>query len=208
MKMASILLLLVVGLSGECFAGVSDPNVLALGDWSESVDNGNGFKLRGRLLICEFPEHRGGAGTDAALYVELQEYSDSVGAVGEVHWSPEALTCELTDRSGKTVPPSSEAYGGPVPEGCWIKLPSHSSMRLRVSPYAGGKLSDGGFGIWASVMDVWTLKPGDTKTYFLSGKFTVKPAADYKPVNFNWVWTGTLKLPKMEVSLRKLRDVK
>ncbi len=188
--------------------GVADPNVLALGDWSEPVANKYGLKLRGRLSICEYPEHRGHSGTDTALYVELQEYSDFVGAIGEVFWAPESLSCELTDGSGKAVPCSGGAYGGPTPPASWIKLPSNSSLRLRVSPYGGGKLTDGGFDLWANLPQTWTLEPKDTNAYFLSGVLTIKSPNDYKPTDFQWVWTGTLKLPKMKLSLETLRGVK
>jgi len=198
MKITSIFLLSIIGLFRPCFAGVADPNVLALGDWSEPVANDHGLKLRGRLLICE---HRG---TQTALYVELQECSDFVGGIGEVYWDPKALTCELTDSSGKAVPQSGGPYGGAVPSACWIKLPSHSSIRLRVSPYAGGKLSDGGFGIWTAGFQIWTLKANDANTYFLSGVFPVRPPTDHNPADFRWVWTGTLKLPKMKLLLGTL----
>ncbi len=208
MKILFGFLLSVVGVVWPCFAEVADPSVLALGDWSEPVANQYGFKLRARLLICEYPAHRGHSGTDAALYVDLQEYSDFVGATGEVYWSPQSLNCELTDDSGKAVPHSAGAYGGPIPPSSWLKLPSHSSMRLRVSPYGGGRLDDGGFGLWVEIPQTWTLKPNDSNTYFLSGMFTAKPSTDYKPADFRWVWTGTLKLPKMKVSLGALRGEK
>jgi hypothetical protein len=199
--MASAFLLAIVGIPATCLAGASDPGVLALGDWSEPVANEYGFKLRGRLLICEYPHHRGPrSGTDAALYVELQEYSDFVGAVGEVYWDPRALSCDLTDSAGKAVPMSPGSYGGPVPPACWVKLPSNSSIRLRVSPYAGGILNEGGFAIWTAKFQVWTLKPEDANTYFLAGEFTARPVTDHNPADFRWVWTGTLKLPRLELS--------
>jgi hypothetical protein len=189
-------------------AGAPDPDVLVLGDWSKPVKNKYGFAVRGRLMMCEYPNHRGSSsGTSAGLYVELQEYSDFVGATGEIYWNPRALTCELTDSSGKAVPMSGGAYGGPIASSGWIKLPSGSSMRLRVSPYGGGRLSDGGFGVWAA-MPPQTLKPGDPSTYFLSGDFTAKRRTDYKPADFRYVWTGTLKLPKLELSLKRLQGVK
>lgn len=206
MKLTRTNLCLIVGVSLSALAGDRDAEVLALGDWSAPVPNKYGFALRGRLLISEYPEHRGpNAKTEAALYLELQEYSDFVGANGEVYWNPAALDCSLNDTSVRPVPNSPSAYGGPVPSSCWITLPSHSSMRLRVSPYAGGRLPDGDFGIWTARFQVWTLKADDTNTYYLSGKFTVDPPTNRVPADFRYVWRGTLDLPKMKVAIAELK---
>jgi hypothetical protein len=205
-NMKRIAVLVMAQLCLSCFGQAAETNILALGDWSEPVANKYHFKLRGRLLICEYPQHRGPNGdSESALYVELQEYSDFVGAIGEVYWNPSALNCELVDASGKPLPNSPSAYGGPVPSPCWIMLPSHSSMRLRVSPYAGGRLKDGGFEIWTARFQVWTIKPDDTNTYSLSGAFTVDPPTNRVPADFRYVWQGTLNLPRMKVGIKELK---
>ena len=118
------------------------------------------------------------------------------------------MHCELTDSAGKVVPYSPDAYGGFIPGPSWIKLPAFSSMRLRVSPPAGGKMDEEGFKIRGKIGETWALKPDDTKTYRLSGEFTAKPSPDYKPEDFRGVWTGTLKLSKMKLSLPALRDAR
>lgn len=203
--MRRIAILMMAQFCLSCFAQAAETNVLALGDWSEPVANKYQLKLRGRLLICEYPQHRGSsADSESALYVELQEYSDFVGATGEVYWNPSALNCELVDASGKPLPPSGAPYGGPVPSPSWIMLPSHSSMRLRVSPYAGGRLKDGGFEICTARFQVWTLKPDDTNTCFLSGTLTVDPPPNRVPADFRYVWKGTLHLPQMKVGIEQL----
>ncbi len=43
---------------------------------------------------------------------------------------------------------------------------------------------------------------------YLSGELTVKPSPDYKPEDFRGVWTGTLKLPKLKLSLPALREAR
>jgi hypothetical protein len=55
---------------------------------------------------------------------------------------------------------------------------------------------------------VWTLKPDDENTYFLSGNITATAADDHKADNPYRVWTGTLKLPSLAVSIKKLQVVK
>jgi hypothetical protein len=207
LKIATLFLLLVALLASTCFGGEPDASVLAVGDWSQPVANTNHMKLRGRLKICEYPNNRGLApSVDVALYVELQEFSDSVGGAVQVYFDPQALKCELTDGTGKVVPQSASAFGGAVPGAVWINLPSYSSEVLRVTPFnGGGRMPDGGFELSGSIVETWTLKAGDTASYFLSGELTVKPPADHKGDNPQWIWSGTLKLPRMEVSIKKLR---
>ena len=123
MKIAA-LFLLSAALGGACFGAEPDASVLALGAWSQPVRTPNHMKLRGRLKICEYPNNRGLAPSiDVALYVELQEFSDSVAGPEEVYFDPRALKCELTDSTGKAVPQSGAAFGGGAPE------PSGSTCR-------------------------------------------------------------------------------
>ena len=147
MKILALFLLSVAALGGTCFGGEPDASVLALGAWSQPVRTPNYMKLRGRLKICEYPNNRGLAPSiDVALYVELQEFSDSVGGLEEVYFDPQALKCELTDSAGKAVPRSGGAFSGAVPGAVWINLPSYCSEVLRVTPYnGGGRMPDGGF---------------------------------------------------------------
>ena len=152
MKIAALLLLSVGALGGTCYGAEPDASVLALGAWSQPVRTPNYMKLRGRLKICEYPNNRGLAPSiDVALYVELQEFSDSVGGPEEVYFDPRALKCELTDSTGKAVPRSAAAFGGGAPGAVWINLPSYCSEVLRVTPYnGGGRMPDGGFELWAT----------------------------------------------------------
>jgi hypothetical protein len=207
MRIAALCFLSFTLLASSCIAGEPDVSVLAVGEWSQPVEAPNHMKLRGRLKMCEYPNNRGLApSVDVALYVELQEFSESVGGTEEVYFDPQALKCELTDAAGKVVPQSASAFGGAVPGGVWINLPSYSSEVLRVTPFnGGGRMPDGGFELWGSIVETWTLKAGDTASYFLSGELTVKPPADHKSDNPQWIWSGTLKLPRMEVSIKKLR---
>ena len=48
----------------------------------------------------------------------------------------------------------------------------------------------------------------DHARVYLSGEFTAKPSPDYKPEDFRGVWTGTLKLPKLKLSLPALREAR
>lgn len=192
---------------GACFGAEPDPSVLAVGPWSEPVRTANYMKLRGRLKICEYSDNRGIAPKmDVALYVELQEFSDSVGGTEEVYFDPQGLKCGMVDSAGKTVPQAFTAFGGGVPGAVWIRLPSYSSQVLRITPYnGGGRMPDGGFELWASIPQAWKLKADDPTTYYLSGELTIKRPDNHKTDNPRSIWSGKLKLPKMAVSIKQLR---
>ncbi len=210
LSIAALITLPAAAGHGTCFGAEPDPSVLALGPWSEPVRTANYMKLRGRLKICEYPDNRGMAPKmDVALYVELQEFSDSVGGVVEVYFDPQGLKCDMVDSAGKPAPQAFTVFGGAVPGAVWIRLPSFDSEVLRVTPHnGGGRMPDGGFELWASIPQAWKLKADDTKTYYLSGELTIKPPTDHKSDNPQRIWSGTLKLTKMAVSTKQLRPRK
>src|SRR5262245_51394509 len=202
--MKNLLLILFALLGTRCF-GVDDTNAVALGPWSEPVANYYGAAIRGRLAIYEHKHHRGPSGVDTALYLELEEHSNFVGASPQVYFhiaqdgGTNGLHCQLTDQAGRIIPDSGFAFGGGAPISQWIEIPCDGGVRLRVSVFGGGRLEDGGLAIWSFGPGSWTIKPNDTNTYFLSGVFTVNPPTNYVPKDSRWVWQGTLKLPKMRI---------
>jgi hypothetical protein len=201
-------LLFLLALSSSC-RGVDDTNAIALGEWSRPVANYYGLALRGRLAMYEHPHYQGGTRTDTALYLELEEYSNFVGGDAEVYFqlgSGEGkgeLRCELTDEAGKVVPESGFGFGGGAPVSRWVEIPTDARVRLRVSVFGGGRLQDGGLGIWSFGPGSWTIKGHDTNTYFLSGTFTADPPTNRVPKDFRWVWQGKLNLPKMKIPANK-----
>jgi hypothetical protein len=195
------MLLLAVTFCRCCFA-IDGTNVIGLGAWSETVANDYGRAIRGRLLMCAYPDHRGGSTNraDVGVYLELQEYSDSIGGTRVYCDFTHALKCELSDAFGKAPPYSGGfGYGGGAPGPLWISLPPFSSMRLRASVFGGGKLTDGTLEIMFIGAGSWRIKPNDTNTYFLSGTFAVNPPPDTNSFNHTEIWRGTLSLPKMEI---------
>ena len=66
MNMKIIAFLLLVACLPCCF-GQTDTNLLASGDWSDVVKDGDGYALRGRLLV--YDEHT--APNHARIYMEL-----------------------------------------------------------------------------------------------------------------------------------------
>ena len=123
MKVATLFVLSVAALTSTCFGAEPDASVLAVGAWSQPIRTRNYVKLRGRFKICEYPNNRGLAPSiDVAVYVELQEFSDSVGGPVEVYFDPQALKCELTDTRAKPcrgrAGPSAELCRGQSGSNC------------------------------------------------------------------------------------------
>ncbi|HVM49728.1 MAG TPA: hypothetical protein VMU04_17000 [Candidatus Acidoferrum sp.] len=190
----------------QCCCGIGDTNIIALGGWSEPVGNKYGVQIRGRLVMCEYPEplHTGPhGGYDTGVYLEVQEYHGTLDAqvyCNLTSWEGGGLRCRLTDSAGKTVQESGFAYGGGAPSSQWIRV-SHpyGVVRLRSSVFGGGWLPDGGLGIWFISAGSWTIKPGDTNAYFLSGTLTVTPPTNHVTADFREVFQGALKLPKVKL---------
>jgi hypothetical protein len=197
-KTATIFLALM---ACTCCWAADDTNVVSLGNWSEPVSNEYGCKLRGRLLMCAYPDHRGPANrVDLGVYVELQEYSDSfAGAVHVYTDFAKGLKCEVADANGKPPEPVGTGYDGGIPGPQWISLPPFASTRLRANVYAGGRLRDGGLGLWFAGAGDWTIKPTDTNTYFLSATLTIVPPAGTNDFSPSQVWSGVLQFPKIKL---------
>jgi hypothetical protein len=200
-----IIVLIPLLLIGQCCLGVEDTNVIALGDWSDPVGNKYGVQIRGRLLMCEYPEplHTGPhGGYDTGVYLEVQEYHGTLDAqvyCNLTSWEGGGLRCQLTSTDGKAVEQSGGGGGG-APISQWIRV-SHpyGSVRLRASDFGGGWLRDGGLGIWFISAGLWTIKGSDTNVYFLSGTLTVTAPTNHVTSDFREVWQGALRLPKMKL---------
>ena len=201
--------LAVLGLAIVCHQsclGADDTNVIAFGAWSEPVLDGSGNGLRGRLLMCAYPDHRGTSNRlDIGVYVELQECSDAFKGTVQVYCDFRAgFSCNLTNAFGKEPEPVGIGFSGGAPGASWHSLPPFASVRLRASTYAGGRLRDGSMGIWFIGSGAWTISAKDTNAYFLSGTFVLNPPPG-KSNKDGTVWSGTLLLPRMPIPPMKIR---
>jgi hypothetical protein len=158
-----------------------DTNLVAAGEWSQPVGQ-DGLAIRGRLLICDTPNHASSSPRpDTAVYLELQEFSSALQSVRvycglnrfNVPIDSPGLHCELRDSSGKIVPASPGGFSGGEPGSYWVTLKPYCSARLRASVYGGGRLDDGGLAIYlCSHQAWWDVHPSKTNEYFLSGTFS------------------------------------
>jgi hypothetical protein len=210
------LLLPVLLFAGSWSLAVEDTNLAASGEWSQPVATYYGVAIRGRLLICDTPDHASDTPTrtDTAVYLELQEFSGALQTVrvycGLNRWSsPEdapGLRCQLRDSKGKLVPCSPGGFGGSSPESYWVMLRPYCSARVRASVYGGGRMADGGLAIYLSQWGWWDVHPSPTNEYYLSGTFTAAPPTNelgmVAGTNLN-VWHGTLTLPRVKIPVKK-----
>jgi hypothetical protein len=198
-----------------------DTNLVAAGDWSQPVATQYGPAIRGRLLICDTPDHASSQHrTDTAVYLELQEFASAVRSV-RVYCglnrftasddSP-GLRCELHDSAGKLIPYSPGGFSGGAPGSYWVILQPYCSARLRVSVYGGGRLEDGGLAIYLASRGWWDVHPSKTNEFYLSGSFSSVaptntlgsqlglPVIDSTNMD---VWYGTLTLPRVKIPFKK-----
>jgi len=209
MKTPAILLMLVVQ---HCCIAATETNFVSVGEWSNPVSDSYGYRLRGRLLLCQVP-WRGPASTpDIGVYLELEEISDFSVAPVQVlcDLSPakhsDGLLCELRYTDGRPVAEGG-IYSGGVPGSCWITLPAYSSIRLKVSGGTAKATQD-----WIQITlsrQSWAFPSKNTNDCFLSGTFTVNPPAElvtpYTPSNYH-VWKGTLTLPAVRIPVKRLKE--
>src|SRR5690349_15658589 len=99
MKILLLLLAVVLG-SQRCFAGQPDPaaGVVGVGEWSEPVADGDGYTLRGRLVVCD--DRPASASNHARVYLELEHvFTGAFNSPLEVyhHIGGTALKLELRD---------------------------------------------------------------------------------------------------------------
>jgi len=199
--MKIITLFLLFACLQSCF-GQTDTNVIATGDWSETVTEGD-HTLRGRLLV--YDEQSRSAANHARVYLELQHvFKGGWANPLEVYFDSgigNALHLELRDGLDQPIPQAHVAIRGPVPSPCWITLPCDSTVRLRADTYTLGPLSKPD-GLEILVRDgCWIIRPNATNDFFLSGSFT--PPKDHPSCLNYHVWQGTLKLPQVKIPVKK-----
>jgi hypothetical protein len=147
----------------------------------------------------------GGPWPETQVYLEFENVSGPIGSPTQFYFDPfKGLQCELKDAGDKPVSTGGGGSGGGA-GASWITLPYDSTIRLRANMFGYGSKPGQGLNLtlWSQA---WQIRAGDTSVYYLSGTFTVTT-----PTNFllkdsettSPVWTGTLELPKIKISVPK-----
>ena len=73
---------ILIGIISVALGGLGQtadvPKLIAAGEWSKHVADSRGFAVRGRLVLCE--KQVSDDRREVAVYVELQDASESVGS--------------------------------------------------------------------------------------------------------------------------------
>ena len=115
------------------------------------------------------------------------------------------LRCSMTDADGRIVSTEGSGSGGGA-GATWITLPYDSIIQLRANMYGYGNKRGEGLNLILYPPQAWQLRADDTNTYYLSGTFTVTTPTNFIPKDFEAsraVWSGTLDLPKMKITVPK-----
>ena len=189
-----------------CLAS-GDTNIIAMSDWSKPVGTYSGHSLRARMIVAYGRSAAfDGPWPETQFYLEFQNVSGAIVLPTQFYFDPSGgLRCVLQDADGKTVSTGGAGSGGGAGSS-WITLPYDSDIRLRANMYGYGNKPGGGLNLTLYPPQAWQIKAGDTNAYYLSGSFTVTTPTNFVPKDFDTaraVWSGTLDLPKMKISVPK-----
>jgi hypothetical protein len=202
----------------------AEADLFGVGDWSETVADAQGYKLRGRLVLCagqhltglqsQFPE----IWQYTRVYLELQHvYLWNRYSQVELFDAAQDLRLELRDGLGKPAIPgifdaegrAAELAGSYGAYPGWVTLPFDTTVRLRVDlgMYSTSKTDTQVIWMerecWMLPANSrgWTLPVNPPGDYFLSGTFS--PSTNHPSSLAYHVWHGTLKLPPVKISSKK-----
>jgi hypothetical protein len=161
-------------------------------EWSKPVHD-----LRARLVIS--PLKRGEDNRDHFV-LSFQLERKSHGQLMEVAYTPDRLVVKVIDEEGKEIPWNS--IGGNRLLFPWkpLLLPSGASLTFPIagSLWGGSGQYLGEHIYFDSSFNEWMLPPHGTKTFYLTGEFTI-PDQPRDFSNLNFVWGGKLVLPKVVI---------
>ncbi len=197
------LLLLIISIE-YCHAQ-TDTNLLAAGEWSDTVSDSEGRALRGRLLVYDEqnpPDH-------ARIYLELQHvFKGAWPSPAAIYFDvgPQGgLNFKLLGNNGRPVPQEPVVIRGLVPAPWWITLPCDSIVRLRADMYTLGS-SDTHRGLRILVANgCWLVRSNATNRLFLQATFS--PTNEHPcPLPYH-VRHGTLTPPRVNLSVNPSDEI-
>ena len=212
MHLKSVASALILFRSIHCFAA-ENTNVVVMTAWSEPVGF-NDHAVRGRLLILEGSEPAyGGPKTErhVSMFVELQHVTGACCPSVKLYFDVMGLNCDLVETNGTHLPLENVGgWGGRGPLGPrWVILPYNSTIRLFINSGSRSPLHIHQNGEpWRR----WSIKPDETKAYFLSATLgismptnsvlMVTPPVSVGPHDYA-DWEGKLVFPKTRFVVKK-----
>ena len=187
-----------MSVSLRCIALIVLMPILLRGDdedaaWSRPVGG-----LKARLFISPLKK-----GDDHhahfTLFFQLQHDSRGWGNV-EIDYKPERLTLTLLNQDGKVTAWNSVAGNRPegprtplvLPQNAFLSFPIGNTMWQRSGAFLGEYIA------FYDNFNEWMIPPHSAKAYYLTGEFNIPPAPRDLS-NPNFVWSGKLILPKVQI---------
>lgn len=158
------------------------PIVPATGKWSRPVNG-----LQARLAVDNWRDPMIG------VFLELRNRKNLLNTI-TVPISPERLTFQLRDESGKVVMDAGLPRSGPVANLRDVQLPFDSSLRFNVS-VSGVGIDTSSNAMIPLQSHAWVIRAGDFSTYQLSASLKTKRLRG----NNDTVWHGDLHIPAVSV---------
>jgi hypothetical protein len=152
--------------------------------WSSPVNG-----LQARLCLA-----RGQALNGTPLigtYLELRNVAN-VANVMEVPLKLEAIQFEVVDDQGKLVAPTNGPFDELAVELGMPRLPHDSLLRFNISHHGAGVPKNQAALLDLGVLQVWVFSPGDKRSYYLRGRFSVESSKDR-------TWSGMIEMPKVKI---------
>jgi hypothetical protein len=120
-----------------------------------------------------------------ATYLELRN-------VMEVPFKSELIQFEVVDEQADIVAPTSSPYDEFTVELGMLRLPHDSYLRFNISHHGAGVPKNRAALLDLGVLHSWVFSPGDKRSYYLRGRFSVEPSKDR-------TWSGMIKMPKVKI---------
>src|SRR5687768_15003350 len=200
--MKSLVLLMVLA-AYPCCIVAEEHKVIAVGDWSESVESHDRF-LRARVLVLE-GRSRAYAGPDAEVlvYVEIENTNSAWGEPLKVYFDPaQGLNFEVLDTDQKPVPPTPTGGSGGDVGPCGITITYDGSVRLRVNPGGWGRGKDTALELPLRPMQGQYWRLSSEQDYYLSGSLRISPPTNDDIEHID-DWRGELTFPKTTIAAQE-----
>ena len=183
--------------------------LLATGEWSKPLEDGQGHKLRTRITVYEAKgARREAAGSvinypAAPVYLEIEDLQGTNRPPTQIYFQAwTGLGVELRDANGKPADEFRTRGGstGMVDPGFWATVPSGGLLRLHVNEGRATSLGAvGSLNLGFRIGPGWVIPASVMSAYYLSATMAAAPA-DSKPADHNG-WQGPLQFPAVKVSV-------
>src|SRR5258708_32905167 len=110
----------------------------------------------------------------------------------EVPVKLEAIQFEVVDDQGKLMAPMNGPFDEFAVELGMLRLPHDSFLRFNISHHGAGIPKNQAALLDLGLLHVWVFSPGDKRSYYLLGRFSVESSKDR-------TWSRMIEMPKVKI---------